>query len=92
MKIYNIYFSPTGGTKKVADMLGSAWREEKQEIDLSVFGKDYTGYVFEKEDICIVGVPSFGGRVPEAALNALGQMKGCGAQAVLGSSIRETGI
>ena len=83
MKIYNIYFSPTGGTKKVADMLGSAWREEKQEIDLSVFGKDYTGYVFEKEDICIVGVPSFGGRVPEAALNALGQMKGCGAQAVL---------
>lgn len=83
MKIYNIYFSPTGGTKKVADMLGSAWREEKQEIDLSVFGKDYTGYVFEKEDICIVGVPSFGGRVPEAALNALGQMKGCGARAVL---------
>ena len=55
MKIYNIYFSPTGGTKKVADMLGSAWREEKQEIDLSVFGKDYTGYVFEKEDICIAG-------------------------------------
>ena len=45
MKIYNIYFSPTGGTKKVTDMLGSAWREEKQEIDLSVFGKDYTGYV-----------------------------------------------
>ena len=29
-----VYFSPTGGTKKVADMLGSAWREEKQEIDL----------------------------------------------------------
>lgn len=86
MKIYNIYFSPTGGTKKVTDMLGSAWREEKQEIDLSVFGKDYTGYVFEKEDICIVGVPSFGRRVPETALNALGQMKGCGARAVLAAA------
>ena len=50
MKIYNIYFSPTGGTKKVADMLGSAWREEKQEIDLSVFGKDYTCLLYTSQD------------------------------------------
>lgn len=85
MKIYKIYFSPTGGTKKVIDILSSVWEEEKQEIDLSLYGADYTGYVFEKEDICIVGVPSFGGRVPKAALDTLKQMKGRGAQTVLGA-------
>ncbi len=83
MKIYNIYFSPTGGTKKVTDILCSVWEEEKQEIDLAVFGADYKRYTFEKEDICIVGVPSYGGRVPKAALDALGQMNGRGARAVL---------
>lgn len=49
MKIYNIYFSPTGGTKKVADMLGSAWREEKQEIDLSVLGKIIQGMSLKRK-------------------------------------------
>lgn len=82
MKLYDIYFSPTGGTKTVTDILCRAWEEEKQEIDLSVFQGDYTRYVFDKEDICVVGVPSFGGRVPKAALDAVRQMKGGGAQAV----------
>lgn len=66
----------------VTDILCRAWEEEKQEIDLSVFQGDYTRYVFDKEDICVVGVPSFGGRVPKAALDAVRQMKGGGAQAV----------
>ena len=44
----------------VTDILCRAWEEEKQEIDLSVFQGDYTRYVFYKEDICVVGVPSFG--------------------------------
>ena len=65
----------------VTDILCRAWEEEKQEIDLSVFQGDYTRYVFDKEDICVVGVPSFGGRVPKAALDAVRQMKGGGAQA-----------
>ena len=35
MKIYALYFSPTGGTKKVLDILISAWDCEKEYIDLS---------------------------------------------------------
>ncbi len=34
MKVYNIFFSPTGGTKKVADELVSAWNGDVDEIDL----------------------------------------------------------
>ena len=34
MKLYEIYFSPTGGTKKVTEIIGSAWTCEKERIDL----------------------------------------------------------
>ena len=34
MSNYSIYFSPTGGTKKVTDILGNALASDWQEIDL----------------------------------------------------------
>ena len=34
MKFYNIYFSPTGGTKKVADIVAKGTNPESEEIDL----------------------------------------------------------
>ena len=40
MKLYGIYFSPTGGTKKVLDILMNEWQIEKEMIDLSVQGFD----------------------------------------------------
>ena len=45
MKLYGIYFSPTGGTKKVLDILMNEWQIEKEMIDLSVQGFDQTGPV-----------------------------------------------
>lgn len=35
MKLYNIVFSPTGGTKKVADCLTSALEGEVTTVDLT---------------------------------------------------------
>ena len=46
MEHYNIHFSPTGGTKKVAGSLGG-------------------------NDICLVSVPSYGGRVPVTAIEKI---------------------
>lgn len=83
MKLYQIFFSPTGGTKKVVDLIGSAWNCERGDIDLSIAGENFEKYSFQKEDLCLVAVPSFGGRVPAAAINRLAQMKGGGAKAVL---------
>ena len=34
MKFYNIFFSPTGGTKKVADIVAKGINPESEEIDL----------------------------------------------------------
>lgn len=83
MKLYQIYFSPTGGTKRVTEILGSAWDCEKKEIDLFSNKEDGIENSFTPEDICIVAVPSFGGRVPSAALALLKNMKGGGSRTIL---------
>lgn len=83
MRLYKIYFSPTGGTKKVTDIIGQAWNCEKEGIDLCDTLPDFSTYVFTVNDICIVSVPAFGGRVPDAALSRLARMNGNNAKAVL---------
>ena len=80
---YQITFSPTGGTKKATGLLGAAWEEEKTEIDLCGRKTDFSRYCFSAADICLIGVPSFGGRVPAVAAERLGQMRGGGAKAIL---------
>ena len=75
MKLYNLFFSPTGGTRTVADLLASRLADEAEEVDLSVYGKDYSGWQFGPEDLCLVSAPAFGGRIPPPALAALGQMQ-----------------
>lgn len=80
MSNYNIYFSPTGGTKKAADILANAMFEEARRIDLC---KDIEPMTLCAEDICLISVPSYGGRVPGIALDRLGTLSANGAKAVL---------
>ncbi len=80
MANYNIYFSPTGGTKKVADILAGNLAGEFNEIDLC---KDIEPLKLGAEDICLVSVPSYGGRVPAVAAERIKKIDGCGARAVL---------
>lgn len=83
MKLHIIYFSPTGGTKKVADLLSKNWDLPVTEIDLSDPNCDFAQYSFQADDICIIAIPSFGGRVPQIALTRLNKIKGGNAHAVL---------
>lgn len=53
MKLFQIYFSPTGGTKKVVDILSENWDCEKVEIDLSDSAADFGGFEVAADDICI---------------------------------------
>lgn len=82
MKIFHIYFSPTGGTKKAGEYLTQSWGKDVEEINLSDYGKDFSQIKFCEEDVCYVSVPSFGGRVPTVATERITQMKGHGAKAV----------
>lgn len=82
MNVYSVYFSPTGGTKKIMDILAGEWKH-KVELDLSLPDKNYGMYRFQRGDVCLIGVPSFGGRVPEVALKRLKQIKADHAAAIL---------
>lgn len=82
MSVYSMYFSPTGGVKKVMDILTEELSIDKQ-IDLSAADIDYSAYSFTEEDVCLIGVPSFGGRVPSVVLERLRQTRANGAMAVL---------
>lgn len=67
----------------MADIIAGTWKGQVEEIDLSIASADYSNYGFEQGDICLVSVPSFGGRVPGAALERLGAMSGGGAKTVM---------
>lgn len=83
MKLWQIYFSPTGGTKKAADALMQSCCGERKELDLCETGADYSKIRLSREDLCVVAVPSYGGRVPGVAVQRLREIQGNGARAVL---------
>lgn len=83
MRLYEITFSPTGGTEKAADMLLQAFPEKYEKISLLECKKAYAEYSFQKGDICIIAVPSYGGRVPATASQRLAQMQGNKAACIL---------
>ena len=83
MSTYEITFSPTGGTSKIADAFASAFDSDTIQIDLTNAKTDFSTFLFHAEDVCMIAVPSYGGRVPAAAVSRLEQMTGGTAKAVL---------
>ena len=58
MKIYEITFSPTGGTKKVVDSLANELGRDITGVDLSDSNEDLHEFSLKNEDIAIIAVPS----------------------------------
>ena len=83
MKLYEIVFSPTGGTQKVADLLTKTLGEGSAAVDLTDPTADFSDVSLTSEDVAVIAVPSYGGRVPVPAVQRLGAIKGGGARAVL---------
>lgn len=81
MSVYGLYFSPTNSTEKIVKIIANEFGSY-QEIDLSE-RKTIFNQSFNKEDICIIGVPSYGGRVPSIALERIKSLEGNNAKAVL---------
>ena len=76
--IYQLLFSPTGGTRAVADALCPG-----QVIDLCDRDRDFAAVTLTADDVAIIAVPSYGGRVPVPAARRLAQVQGNGARALL---------
>ena len=83
MNVVEIIFSPTGGTEKVAHIIGGYWSEKTVKIDLSDSKMDFSKCNISKEDQVLVAMPSFGGRAPAVAIERLKKIAGNGAKCTL---------
>ncbi len=83
MKLYNMVFSPTGGTQRAAALLTKAMDGEAALIDLTDSEQNFSAIRLAQKDVAIIAVPSYGGRVPAVAVERLTAMHGQGARAVL---------
>ncbi|MDR0490818.1 MAG: EFR1 family ferrodoxin [Oscillospiraceae bacterium] len=66
-KITGIYFSPTGTTKSVIKHILSEFEAEREEIDLTPYESRNQSYSFNENELVIIGIPVYGGRVPITA-------------------------
>lgn len=83
MNIYELVFSPTGNTKKIANHVASIFNQTIKTIDLTDYTIDFSQISLAKDDICIVAIPSFGGRVPEIVATRLKKIKANNTRAIL---------
>lgn len=83
MNVVEIIFSPTGGTEKVARIIGGHWKKDAAQIDLSSCKTDFSKCNITKDDMVLIAMPSFGGRAPAVAIERLKQIPGNGAKCTL---------
>lgn len=83
MKVISMYFSPTGGTKKIGEAIGEELAKqlsaEKITYDFTLSDKRKISYAFESSDIVVFGTPTIAGRVPNVLLKFLDTLEGHGA-------------
>jgi ferredoxin/flavodoxin len=82
-----MYFSPTGTTKKVVRTFGEELAKnigcnDIEEIDFTLKKNREKEYVFSENDMVVLGVPVYAGRVPNVLKEFLLSIKGKGALGV----------
>ena len=73
------HFSPTGGTKKVADAIAAGFGTPVVEMDLT---KADASVTLGEKDALMAVLPVYAGRVPQISLERLSALKGSGQKAV----------
>ncbi|MCD8236938.1 MAG: 4Fe-4S binding protein [Prevotellaceae bacterium] len=83
MKIHQIQFSPTGGTKNVADCLCEGFGREIVCTDLCLKDSQIEIPDISTDDLVVIAMPVFAGRVPALAVKRLGRIKSNYARCVI---------
>ena len=81
-KVHIFYFSPTHTTKTVVENIGKGINLETHIYDFTFSCDSPKDYNFGKDDLVIVGVPVYGGRIPVITRKILEKIKGSEALAV----------
>ncbi|MBR2665981.1 ferredoxin [Methanobrevibacter sp.] len=79
MTIVEIFFSPSRTTKQVAETIANNFSQEKEICDLLHF--KYSKEL-SSDDIAIIAMPIFAGRLPKTARERFSKIKGNGAKAI----------
>ena len=80
--LYNIYYSPTGGTKKASCMIASGFNTETKNINLIDKSVDLSTLSITDKDILIISAPCFGGVAPAPCIDKLKALKGNNAKTI----------
>ena len=83
MNVFEMVFSPTGGTQKVSGLVSEALDGDVATIDLTDSGFDFRSVSMTEDDVAVISVPAYAGRVPAVAVDRLSAVRGNGARAVL---------
>jgi len=73
--IHALNFSPAGHTATAVEAVAKGFGQTYRMLDISNRETDFAQWSFDVNDVCIVGVPSFGGRVPPVAVKRLSAMR-----------------
>ncbi len=77
MSVFEIVFSPTGGTQKVSGLVAGALDKNTVTVDLTDSGLDFSAVSMTEDDVAVISVPAYAGRIPAVVAD------GNGARAVL---------
>lgn len=83
MSVFEIVFSPTGGTRKVSGLVAGALDKNTVAVDLTDSGLDFSAVSMTEDDVAVISVPAYAGRIPAVVADRLGMVRGNGARAVL---------
>lgn len=90
--IYAVYFSPTGGTQKIAEALSNDLSQllhiPFQKIDLTILANRQIRYDFDSNSLVILAIPVYAGRIPNKLLPDLEKcLHGNGKTAIIPVSV-----
>ena len=83
MNIHQIIFSPTGGTRRVSEILCHDMGKDSIVTDLCVKATDIQLPDIQEDDLAIIAMPVFAGRVPTLAVEHLRKVTPHGAKCVV---------
>ena len=78
-KVVKVFFSPSETTKKVVGLIADNINEENEICDLLYFDGEKE---FSSDDVVVVGMPVFAGRLPETAAKRLSKLQGNNTKAI----------
>lgn len=88
MSHYTLTFSPTGNTAKASRAIMSGIREvldetaDFEELDITLPSRRREALIFSEQDLLIIGMPVYAGRLPNLLLPYLNTLQGNGARCI----------